>query len=345
MNFEPWYLSEATENNQILSSRIRLARNIENYNFHKKLDEDDAFAIIQEVETVVRRTNRKRPNAPLILHDLTGLDQQLFLERHIISPKFLMSKQPKKIFTDFNQNISLMINEEDHVRIQCVYPGSDLSWALSTANKLDDLLESHLNYSFDSKLGYLTACPTNVGTGLRASFMIHLPCLDKTDLIGKLQPFLIKNGLTLRGIYGEGTIPLGSIFQISNQTTLGKTERNIVDNLISCTNKIIARENQIRDKILTTRPHYLQDKAYRAYGVLSHCRRITANDAMSYLSDIRLGYLADILDIPKPEKPIYQLMIEIQPGHLTRHFDKYMNEQKTDIARADFLRTIFNKTH
>ena len=342
MNFEPWYLSEATDSNQILSSRVRLARNIENYNFHRKLDEGDAFAITQEVETVVRRINRKRPNAPLMLHDLTGLEQQLFLERHVASPKFLMGKLPKKIFTDFNQNISLMINEEDHVRIQCVYPGSDLSWALSTANKLDDLLEAHLNYAFDSKLGYLTACPTNVGTGLRASFMMHLPCLDKTDSIRKLQPFLIKNGLTLRGIYGEGTISLGSIYQISNQVTLGKSERDIVDSLIFCTNKIITRENEIRDKILTTRRNYLQDKAYRAYGVLSHCRRITVHDAMSYLSDIRLGLLAGILDIARPEKPIYQLMIEVQPGHLHRFVGKTMDEQETNIARAEFLRLSFN---
>lgn len=342
MNFEPWYLSEATDSNQILSSRVRLARNIQKYNFHRKLDENDAYAITQEVETVVRRINRKRPNDPLLIHDLSGLEQQLFLERHVASPKFLMGKLPKKIFTDFHQNVSLMINEEDHVRIQCVYPGSDLSWALSTANKLDDMLEAHLDYAFDSKLGYLTACPTNVGTGLRASFMIHLPCMDKTDLIRKLQPFLTKNGLTLRGIYGEGTISLGSIFQISNQVTLGRTERDIVDNLIFCTNKIIAREDQIRDKILDTRRNYLQDKVYRAYGILSHCRRITVSDAMNYLSDIRLGLFSEILDIPKPKKPIYQLMIEVQPGHLHKLVGKSMDEQETDIARAEFLRMVFN---
>lgn len=343
MNFEPWYLSEVTDNSQILSSRVRLARNIEKYNFNRKLDESHALAITQDVEATVKRINRRRPRDPLVVHDLSNLEQQLLLERHVVSPKFLMGKLPKKIFTDFNQNTSLMINEEDHVRIQCVCSGNDLSLALSTANKLDDFLEAHLDYAFDSKLGYLTACPTNVGTGLRASFMIHLPCLDKTDLIKKLQPFLTKNGLTLRGLYGEGTISLGSIYQISNQVTLGKTEEDIVDNLITCTNKIIERETQIKDKILNTRKQYLQDKVYRAYGVLSHCHKITVSEAMNYLSDIRLGFLLGILDLPRPKKPIYQLMIEIQPGHIHHLVEASMNEQDTNIMRAEFLRLTFFK--
>jgi len=343
VDFEPWYQSKAADNSQILSSRVRLARNIKKYNFNRKLDESDALAITQDVEATVKRINRRRTRDPFITHELSGLEQQLLLERHVVSPKFLMGKLPKKVFTDFNQNISLMINEEDHVRIQSVCSGSDLSQALSTANKLDDSLEAHLDYAFDSKLGYLTACPTNVGTGLRASFMIHLPCLDKIDLIKKLKPFLAKNGLTLRGLYGEGTISLGSIYQISNQVTLGKTEEEIVANLISCTNKIIERENQIRDKILVTRRHYLEDKVYRAYGVLTHCRRITASEAMNYLSDIRLGILSNILELPRPLVPIYQLMIEIQPGHLHKLVEASMNERDTDIMRAEFMRlTFFN---
>jgi len=338
---EPWYLSEATETNQILSSRVRLARNIENFHFNRKLSEDDAFEITHKVENIVRKINRRRPSNQLVNQELDRHNQQLLLESHVASPKFLMGKLPKKIFTDFNQNISLMINEEDHIRIQSVCPGSDLLLALSAANKLDDYLENYLDFSFDSELGYLTACPTNVGTGLRASFMIHLPCLDKTDLVKKLQPFIAKNGLTLRGIYGEGTISLGSIYQISNQVTLGKAENDIVQNLISCTQKIIKRENEIRDKILSTRRNYLQDKVYRAYGVLTHCRRISVNDAMGYLSDIRLGLFANILDIPKPVKNIYQMMIEIQPGHLQKLVDINIDEDSIDIVRAEFLRTQF----
>jgi len=338
---EPWYLSEETETSQILSSRVRLARNIENFHFNRKLSEDDALEITQKVETVVNKINRRRPANQLLHQDLDRQNQQLLLESHVASPKFLMGKLPKKIFTDFNQNISLMVNSVDHIRIQSVFPGSDLPAALTTANKLDDYLENYLDFSFDSKLGYLTACPTNVGTGLRASFMIHLPCLDKTDLVKKLQPFIVKNGLTLRGIYGEGTISLGSIYQISNQFTLGRSEKDIVKILYLCTNKIIKRENEIRDKILSTRRNYLQDKVYRAYGILTHCRRISVSDAMGYLSDIRLGLFAKILDIPKPRKHIYQMMIEIQPGHLQKLVNMNVDEDSLDIVRAEFLRTLF----
>ena len=337
-----WYYAEETENDQILSSRVRLARNLGKYPFQRKLAESGANAIAQEVQTAIDYINEKDLHSKLLVHELTGINQQIFLEKHMASPKFVLGALPKSIYTDEEENVSIMVNEEDHVRIQCIVPGKDLPRALTIANKLDDLIENHLDFAFDRELGYLTSCPTNVGTGLRASYMIHLPCLDRTNLLKKLFPYITRSGLTLRGIYGEGTIPMGSVFQLSNQITTGISENEIIAVLEDVTYNIIKRENQTRDKILSTRQNYLQDKVYRAYGILTYCRKISVQEAMSLLSDIRLGYHAKILDLPKPQKPIYQLMVEIQPGHLYHMAGQTMNDVETDIARADFLRETFD---
>jgi len=338
VNFEPWYKNPSIDKNQILSSRVRLARNLQNFPFHRKLTATDAADIVYDVEQTTRRMRKSRLDS----QQLNSLEAQIFLEKHIISPKYIKTTLPKSILTDEHQNTSVMVNEEDHIRIQSIYPGDNLALALSDANKIDDMLEKHLDFSFDSKLGYLTTCPTNVGTGLRASFMVHLPCLDRLKLIEKLFPYITKSGLTLRGIYGEGTIPMGSIYQISNQATLGQKESHIIKNLAAVTGNIIRRENQLMNKILTSRRNYLEDRAYRAYGILANCRRIGVKEAMGFLSDIRMGFFAEILDMPRPDRHIYQIMMEIQPGHLCEYVGESMDEQETDIARAYFLREIFN---
>jgi len=338
----PWYKSKDTEDSQIISSRIRLARNLANYHFQRNLSKNDASAIVQDVQSVINQYNNNNTYREFSFHELDDVKAQVFLEKHIVSPKCLLTTLPKAVFTDEDRNVSVMVNEEDHVRIQSIEPGRDLKKAFYAANHVDDLLEKRLDFSFDKDFGYLTACPTNVGTGLRASFLIHLPCLDKTNLLKKLFPYITKSGLTLRGIYGEGTAPLGSIFQISNQVTTGINEEEIIKNLESVTDNIIKRENQVRDKILLTRQNYLQDKVYRAYGILTHCRKISIKEAMSLLSDIRLGFHAKILDMSKPYKHIYQIMMEIQPGHLHSETGQLLDTTETDIVRATFLRRIFN---
>ena len=343
MTFGPWYQSNITDDSQIISSRVRLARNLKQHLFQRKLSPGDASAIVTEVENIIGKINVLRPFDPLVAQDLRQIDQQIFLEKHILSPRYLDSTLSKGVFVDMYQNVSVMVNEEDHVRIQSVCPGNDLAHALATANEIDNLLEKHLDFAFDEKLGYLTACPTNVGTGLRASYMIHLPCLDKTNMLKKLFPYIAKSGMTLRGIYGEGTIPMGSIYQLSNQITLGKNEAQIIKTLASVADNVIKREVQTRDNILENRQNYLQDKAYRAYGILAYSRKLALHEAMNFLSDVRLGYLAGILDLPKLPVPIYQVMMEIQPGHLFFAAGRTMDEDETDTARADFLRKIFYK--
>jgi len=329
----------SSDTDYILSSRVRLARNLQDLPFLRKLTKNNAESVLQKLQDAISGFNKSNFNEELHHHELNALHQQIFLERHIISPKYATNKLPKGVFTNGNQNISIMANEEDHVRIQSFKEGNNLLHTLSAANRIDDALERHLDFSFDQNLGYLTACPTNVGTGLRASFMIHLPCLDRTDYLKKLLPYITESGMTLRGIYGEGTVSMGSIFQISNQVTIGKSENQIIKKLTIVIQEVIKKEVQVRDNLLSNRKNYLQDKVHRAYGILSHCHRISAKEAMKYLSEIRLGFMADIL--PAPPKPIYQIMMEVQPGHLHINHDKIMDEVDTDIARADFLRSLF----
>jgi protein arginine kinase len=331
----------ATEENQIISSRVRLERNLINYPFYSKLSPGDASAIVNKIESIIGKINSAQPNSPLVAQDLRQIDQQYFLEKHILSPNYIDTKLSKGVFVDMYQNLSIMVNEEDHVRVQSVCPGNNLALALSAANEIDNMLEKYLDFAFDDKLGYLTACPTNVGTGLRASYMIHLPCLDKTNFLKKLFPYITKSGMTLRGIYGEGTISMGSIYQLSNQITLGRNEAHIIKTLSAVAQNIIKRENQTMDSILAKRQDYLRDKAYRAYGILAYSRKLAVHEAMNFLSDIRLGYFAGILDLPKLPVPVYQIMMEIQPGHLHFAAGKLMDEHETNVARAEFLRKIF----
>ena len=336
-----WYNEQAVSEGQILSSRIRLARNIAKYPFRKKLDSARAAEMVNEVTSATQVAGGNRYFHVLDIQSLGEVEQKVFLEKHIVSNEFLAVTLPKGLLVSDNQNTSVMINEEDHVRIQAVTAGDDLNSSYETANQIDDLIEERLEYAFHAEYGYLTACPTNTGTGLRASYMVHLPCLDKNDVANKLLPHVAKFGITLRGIYGEGTAPMGSIYQISNQNTLGKSEQEIMAGLKAVTKNILDHELKSREKILESNRCYLEDKVYRAYGILASSRIISANEAMNLLSDVRLGFLSNILDKPRPAKQIYQIMMEIQPGHLQRAASSEMNDQERDITRAEYLRGIF----
>ena len=337
----PWYQSPLTDESQILSSRIRLARNISRYPFQQKLTPESAAAMVKEAKDSVTQASAHNHFHQLSLQDLGETDHKVFLEKHIVSPEFLKGSLPKGLLISNDQNISIMINEEDHIRIQSIKPGEDLTTAFFTANKIDDLMEETIAFAFHENYGYLTACPTNVGTGLRASYMIHLPSLDKAGLIKNILPGIVKFGITLRGIYGEGTAPMGSIYQISNQTTLGKSEEDIIECLQKVTKTVIEHEVTAREKLISTKKDHLEDRIYRAYGTLAYSRKISTEEAMHQLSDIRLGYLTGILDKPKLPKQIYQIMIEIQPGHLQRIAGHEMSDQERDTARANYLRSIF----
>ncbi|MCL2203214.1 MAG: protein arginine kinase [Defluviitaleaceae bacterium] len=342
MSGRPWFAQPITDEGPILSSRIRLARNLRKYPFHQKLNAPGAATMVQEIAGAIAPPDSGRGFFhKMDMQSLGEAEQKTFLEKHIVSPEFLRGTLPRGLLISDDQNVSVMLNEEDHVRIQSVQPGDALAEALTAANQVDDLIEETLEYAFHSEYGYLTACPTNTGTGLRASYMIHLPFLERTDQFKALLPAITKFGITLRGIYGEGTESMGGIYQISNQTTLGKTEGEIIEALQNMTKKVMEHENQARDKMLGAHRADQENMIYRAYGVLAYSRKITAKEAMDLLSEVRLGYLYGLLDKAKPTKQIYQIMMEIQPGHLQRVAGREMDEAERDYARAAYLREIF----
>jgi protein arginine kinase len=325
----------------ILSSRVRLARNFKKFPFRTKLNHENARAMVDEAVYAATNVGGGSFFRSLDLNSVSELECRVFLEKHIVSPEIVNVQLPKGLVISDCGNVSVMINEEDHVRIQAVKPGDALENALGEAMRLDDLVEENVEYAFHSDYGYLTSCPTNVGTGMRASYMIHLPCLDKSDQLKALLPGIAKFGITMRGIYGEGTAPMGSIYQISNQHTLGKSEAEIINNLRTVTSKVTESEDAARGKLLNERRDYLEDKIHRAYGILSHARRISAQEAMDLLSDIRLGYATGILTTARPPRTIYQIMMEIGPGHLQRSAGQEMSESARDLARATYLREKF----
>jgi len=336
----PWYQDALTDQRQILSSRVRLARNIQKFRFQQKLTPGDATMMVQEAQNALTRAGAGMFHQ-MDIQALGETEQKVFLEKHIVSPEFLKGSLPRSLLISDDQNISVMLNEEDHIRIQSIQPGDQLSEALAKANQIDDLIEESVEFAFHPEYGYLTACPTNTGTGLRASFMIHLPCLERSDLLKKVLPTISKVGITLRGIYGEGTAPMGSIYQISNQTTLGKSEEDIIQGLQNVTNTVIEKENQAMDKMIASHRDDTENAIYRAYGTLAYSRKTTAKEAMDMLSLIRLGYMTGLLEKPKPTKQIYQIMMEIQPGHLMRMAGREMSEAERDTTRAKYLREIF----
>jgi protein arginine kinase len=336
---EAWYMNPKTDGGQILSSRIRLARNIKNYPFQHKLNKKDALKMVQEAVDAIRINSNF--HAPIDIMAVSDTERKVFLEKHIVSTEFINHKLPRSLLITADANASVMLNEEDHVRIQTIMPGDGLDESLDVANRIDDLIEESLEYAFHSDYGYLTSCPTNVGTGLRASYMMHLPMYEKTGLLKNLLPAISKFGITLRGLHGEGTESMGGVYQISNQITLGKSEQDIINGLKNVTQSVIDKENWLCEKILEQRGQDIENNIYRAYGILAFSRKINTKEAMDMLSEIRLGYLTGLLKEPKPEKPIYHIMMEIQPGHLQRIAGEELDKPARDNARAKYLRSMF----
>ncbi|MBR4892908.1 MAG: ATP--guanido phosphotransferase [Clostridia bacterium] len=280
--------------NIALSTRIRLARNFKGYKFIPQIDKEDAIKITKKVKDALFSSNEK---SPLMFRQINQEELKIngkkLVEEHLISPDILNSKVESAVIIDNNKEISIMVNEEDHLRIQVIKKGFDLSLAYSLANACDDLIEEGNEYAFSEKFGYLTSCPTNVGTGLRASVMIHIPAICMS---GRLNTF-IRNvnrlGMTLRGYYGEGTKSLGNIFQVSNEVTLGISEEEIILRLKNIVSEIIKEEIKLREAINSDS---LADKVLRSFGILKYCHMIGYKEFSSLWSDVLLGADMGIID-------------------------------------------------
>ncbi|WP_077210447.1 protein arginine kinase [Bacillus dakarensis] len=338
-----WMSAEGPDSDIVLSSRIRLARNIRNFKFPTVFTSEEASEVIQAVDQSVQSLSNSELGKLelLVMDELQPLQKRVLVEKHLISPFLAEHSTLGACLLSENEEASIMVNEEDHIRIQCLYPGLQITEALKLANQIDDAIEQNLDYAFDEEIGYLTSCPTNVGTGMRASVMMHLPGLILTHQLNRIIPAINHLGLVVRGIYGEGSEALGNIFQISNQVTLGKSEDDIVEDLKSVVSQLISEERSAREALAKTSNIQLEDRVFRSYGVLANSRIIETKEAASCLSDVRLGIdMGYIKNISK--NILNELMILTQPGFLQQYAGGPLRPNERDIRRASLIRERLN---
>ncbi|MCG3420832.1 protein arginine kinase [Oceanobacillus jordanicus] len=335
----PWMREEGPDSDIVLSSRIRLARNFANVSYPIIADKDK----LEEIRDFFRDNYENqsfeeyKDFAFVAISDLSPVEKRVLVEKHLISPHLAENAEIAAALISENEQVSLMVNEEDHIRIQLYLPGFQLENALQKAFTFDDFLEEKVNYAFDETRGYLTSCPTNVGTGMRASVMMHLPALAMTKQINRMIPAINQLGLVVRGIYGEGSEAIGSIFQISNQITLGKTEEDIVEDLQSVVKQLIDHERKARSRIMEQSRTSLEDRIFRSYGVLEYSRVIESKEAAVCLSNVRLGI--DLGFIENVSRNILnELMILTQPGFLQQYAKRTLTANERDILRASLIR-------
>ncbi|MFC7372688.1 protein arginine kinase [Fictibacillus iocasae] len=335
----PWMKEDGPESNIVLSSRIRLARNLKEYVFPTLASKEQQQAVIHTIKEALgeQAPNEAGPLEMLMMNELEPIEKRVLVEKHLISPHLAERSQEGAVLLNEDESVSVMINEEDHIRIQCLYPGLQLQKALKRASAIDDWIESKADYAFDEQRGYLTSCPTNVGTGLRASVMMHLPALVLTKKINRLIPAVNQLGLAVRGIYGEGTEAQGNIFQISNQMTLGKLEEDMAEDLTDVVQQVIQQEESARKQLSESLKLQLEDRVYRSYGILSNSRIIASNEAAQCLSDVRLGIDLDMIS-GLSKSILNELMILTQPGFLQQYAETSLNAEERDIRRAALIR-------
>lgn len=333
-----WMEATGPDSDIVISSRVRLARNLVNYPFTHLMSQEQGQEVFEKVKDSIQNSNVLAKDIKTFkMKELSALERQVLVEKHLISPA-LAENSHGAVFISKDSSLSLMVNEEDHLRIQCLNSGLDLEKAWDFGSKVDDLLEERLTYAFDENKGYLTACPTNVGTGIRVSVMLHLPALVMTEQINRIFSTIAQVGLTVRGLYGEGTQAIGNIFQISNQITLGQKEEDIINNLKNVTQQIIDRERSARDYLMKERDINLKDIIGRAFGTLKHAYVISTKEAMEHLSNVRLGLDLNLVEGPD-RKLLNELMVFIRPANIQQHFKKQLTEEERDIKRAELIRS------
>ena len=340
---EKWYNDAGLDNHIIISCRCRLARNIKKYPFALLLNDEAAASVINETVSSIKneRSFLSDQFEYIDVQNRSPLEKLALVNKHMVSPEFIRASKPRGLLVKDDESCGIMINEEDHIRIQAIFAGDNMDAAWDMTDKIDNLIEESVEYAFDKDFGYLTSCPTNAGTGLRASYMVHIPLLEKTGQLRGIAQTIGKLGMTARGIYGEGTEPMGSIYQISNQVTLGKSERDIIKTLQGVTGQIIEQELRLREKLTKEDNPDISDVIYRSYGILANCRKISGKEAIKLLSDVRLGYMTGILDKRRPKNNIYSIIMNIQPGLMQYNRGKEIPENERDILRADYIRENF----
>lgn len=332
-----WLKGAGPNANIVLSSRTRLARNIDKYPFSHWAKDKQLAEIVEAVKDAAGSIDLLKDALFIRLKDTSEIDRTFLVERHLMSPDHTRDVEHKALIVDKNEVVSIMVNEEDHLRIQILKSGFDIVAAWKMIDKLDTELSKKLPFAFSQKWGYLTACPTNTGTGLRGSVMLHLPALVFAGQINRILQATAKLGLNVRGLYGEGTEAAGNLFQVSNQVSLGRPEEEIIDSIDRIISQIVTREEAMRKGIIARNKEALADRVWRAYGTLKSAHIITSSETISLLSAIRLGVeLGIVKDID--EETINELIILTQPAHLQKLEGKALNSDERDIKRANLLR-------
>lgn len=328
-------------NDVVISTRVRLARNLKDYPFPCRLSAQDKEKVIEKVKNAVENSNSpiSKDFSFIRMSELTPQQGVSLVERRLVSPEFISESQGRALLLSKDESISIMINEEDHIRLQVIKSGLSLEDTYDIADKLDTLLDENLDFAFDERLGYLTQCPTNLGTGMRASVMLHLPALEKSRAVGRIAGNLSKLGLTIRGAHGEGTEPNGALYQLSNQVTLGISEKAAIENLKNITMQLVSQENQARTRLCSSID--IQDVISRSLGLLRSALVISHDEALKLLSNVRLGIVSgQIKDVTT--ETVDKLMLSVEPATLTVNLNKNLSPHERDIERAKLIKSALS---
>lgn len=325
----------------VLTSRVRLARNYDDLPFQVDKSRNIAAVCIQRTLGALELEGLTADFTLRRMDNLSANEQKCLVESHLISRDLLKIQGVSAVLLKTGAGLSIMMNEEDHLRIQVLLPHQQLSQAMETAFSLEDALQRHVKFAFDPQLGYLTACPTNTGTGMRASLMMHLPMLTRFKQMGNVTQSLAKLGLTIRGMYGEGSDALGNVYQISNQVTLGRTEQEILEAVAAVGRQVIDLERGLRQKVADADPLAAEDQAFRAYGTLKYARRVSLKELMQLWSDLRLG--ASLGKLPLSASQADELLESCQDAHVTAWAEKELTGRALDEARASRIHELVNR--
>jgi protein arginine kinase len=337
-----WLKGTGPNSDIVISSRIRFARNLDKLPFPHWANKKQSKQSCEMIEDAAAKIDPLKRSTVFELADLDSVDKQFLVERHLMSYEHAQKTDSKAVIIDEDEIVSIMVNEEDHLRIQVMQSGFNLFEAYNIINKIDDLFSKELAYAFSQEWGYLTACPTNTGTGMRGSVMLHLPALVMTRQINQVLAAISKLSFATRGLYGEGTQATGNFFQISNQVSLGHSESEIIDNINGLIRQIIEQENQARQLLLDQNRAMLEDKINRSFGILKSAHIITSQETTELISLVRLGCdLGVIKDINR--RDINELFIITQPAHLQKIENKKLTSAERDLKRAEIIRSRLNK--
>ena len=332
-----WYLQNGKDSDVVISSRVRLARNLADFPFKDKAKQEDLEQILKKIKEIVPSIGYGLKY--IELRNIDNITKLTLIENHLISPEFATNKNGAILIND-EENICIMINEEDHIRIQVFSSGQELEELLNLAIEIDEKIDGLVTYATNEKYGYLTSCPTNVGTGLRASVMVHLPALTLTGNIEKVLNVVNNFGMNIRGVYGEGTQSKGNIYQISNNQSLGLIEKEIIKNIKTITEKVIEQERLAR-KYLTKRQIDLEDRVYRAYGILANAMKLSSEECRKLLSDVKLGTDLGIIK-ELDDMKVSKLETYTKPGNLKKYLAKELDAYDRDIERSKVVKQILN---